>query len=315
MAEKKRRGRPPRKQPDSPAISSLGVVERPSNYDESERNPMRVYVLELLYTNPSMFKRIFSLYRNMQAEQVRMRFERDCIKMFANDHCGRNKIYTLIDGGRLTRYFCERPIEVYINTLMVQKVLSTINKDNGIIVWQTTRQYEKSRITIMSNYDEVSERSVDDIDIASPDPYNWEIEEELAYENEYPVHFRLPFKYFKKRVGDFRLLGDTLYIGGDSSSIRFSYQFNTRKGNHISHFMQPEKIELESRLEDGDGFAPAVRLEHIRPVASSLISEHIYISADYTRNLIFTIYLDSDKDAPRRGTCTIKIITDVVRSD
>lgn len=292
----------------------MGIVERPSNHDEGAHNPHRVFVLELLYTNPSMFKRIFSLYRNMQAEQVRIRFERDCIKMFSRDHCENNKIYVRIDGRRLTRYYCEHVFEVYVNTLMVQKVLSTISKDNGMIVWQTSRQYERSRLTIMSNYDEVSERSVDDIDIASPEPYEWDIEEELSYEDDYPVRFRLPFKYFKKRVSDFRLLGDTLYISGDHSNIRFSYQFNTRKGNHISHFMQPEKIELESRLTD-DAFAPAVRLDHIRPVASSLISEYIYISADYTRNLIFSIYLDTDKDTPKRGTCTIKIITDLVHAE
>jgi len=95
--------------------------------------------------------------------------------------------------------------------------------------------------------------------------------------------------------------------------------FTNNKGGHNSSFKNAAKINLISLIGEKDIFSTSVCLDHIKPLAGSLITDTIQISADINKRLIFTALLDHDIDNNKKkiyGTekCKIKIITELARA-
>jgi hypothetical protein len=313
---KKRPGRPKKQIPKKP-MKKFGIVSEPTNKLPGI-DPRMQYVMELWYDNPIMFKKIFGLCQTMSIDNnIRVRFEKDQVKMYTIDHSGKNKIYIRIFGKSMTRYYCGRDLEIGLNPTMFQKMLQTLNKSYGQIIFASRKQYEKTKIRLIFINDEIEESSEHDVDVEAVDAYDWAVEDELARENDYPIKFELTSKHFKKKVNDSKMMTDILRIEKDGEGpLRFSYNFKNKKGVNNSILKNANKINLQSKLDPMEMFSTSVFLEHIKPLAGALVSDTIQISADTTHNLIFTSLLDQDevdkKKIPGTEKCEIKIITEIV---
>lgn len=321
---KKRPGRP-KKEVSHKELECKGIVDQPINIDINSTTPSFVNVLELQYANPSMFKKIFSLFKSMEVEgNINVLFDKKNIKMYAIDRNGKNKIFVNIFGDKMNRYYTETPLEVELSLNTWNRALQTLNKDYSELFISTNRQYKTQKLTLILVNDNMGEKSEYKIDFDMPADCNWkEMEDILENEKEYPIKFTLPYKYFKKKVNDFKLLGEKMNIEKDGrNSLKLSYDFKDMKGNHSTHLNLDDKIELQSLIEDDDLFSSTVLLENIKNLAGANISDNIVISADKTKNLIFTILLDMDERATSKKNkiessekCQIKIVTPICRHD
>lgn len=313
---KKRPGRP-KKQVIKKTVPRLGIVSEPSNIKVLD--PRLINIFEIVYDNPIMFKKIFALFKSMSVENIRMKLEKEYIKMYAVDHTDSNQIYIKIYGNKMNRYYLNKGFECGLGSTNIQKILQTLSKDCSKIYFFTNVQYERSKIKIGLTNDEIEEDSIYTIDLNQIDEYNWSVENELALETNYPLKFELPFRYFKKKVSDFKLLSEIMKIEkhGDGP-LRLSYSFTNNKGDQNTHFRNPAKINLISQIDPDEIFSTSVFLDHIKPLASSLISETIKISACVDQKIIFTSLLDQEEankeKVPGSEKCEIKVITKIVKA-
>jgi hypothetical protein len=267
-----------------------------------------------------MFKKIFSLFKAMSVENIRIKLEKECIKMYATDHTDNNQIYIKIHCDKMNKYYLSKVLEFGLGPTNIQKILQTLNKDYAKICWFTETQYERSKIKIGLTNDEMEEDSIYTIDLDQIENYDWSVEEELAFENDYPLKFELPSKYFKKKVTDFKLLGEIMKIEkhGDGF-LRLSYTFSNNKGDQNTYFKNPAKINLISTIDPDEIFSTSVYLDHIKPLSGCLISDTIHISASIDKKLIFTALLDQDEKSnkqrvPKSEKCEIKVLTNIVKA-
>jgi hypothetical protein len=315
---KKRPGRP-KKPITKKTVPKLGIVCEPSNL-KAVNDPRLVNIFELLYDNPIMFKKIFTLFKSMFVENIRMRLEKKFIKMYAVDHTDSNQIYIKIYGDKMNRYYTNKVLEFGLGPSNIQKILQTLNKDISKVQWFTNVQYERSKIKIGLSNDEMEEDSIYTVDLDQIDEYNWSIEDEIALEEEYPLKFELPFKYFKKKVTDFKLLGDIMKIEKHGEGpLRLSYNFTNKKGDQNTYYRNPAKLNLCSLIDQGEIFSTSVYLDYIKPLSGSLIADTIHISACVDQKLIFTALLDQDEKQNKEkvaGTerCQIKVLTKIVKA-
>jgi hypothetical protein len=322
--KRKKPGRPP-KIIVKKIIPKEGIVLRPTNKYYEASAPLLVNVLELVYDNPIMFKKIFHLFKVMRVSSVRMRFDANEIKMLAVDHCEKSNILVRISGAAMNRYYCEEAIEIGCKPTQINKKFATLSREHGRIVISTNRRHKRSRITMVFSHDVMQEDSVDNIEVYEVEECDWKIESALKKENSYPIHFDLPSKYFKKKVSDFETQCEILRIEKiGSENLRFCYTYDDKKGRHDSYYKNPGLINLVSSLEEDEVFSTSVYLGHIKNISSALVTENIHIAADTTNDLIFTMYLDqeereipnSNKKYKVHGSekCVIKIVTDIIKN-
>jgi hypothetical protein len=332
---KKKPGRP-KKDVIRKVVPKEGIVSMPCNASLEAYQPMSVNVVEIIYDNPMMFKKIFNLFKTMEVDTVRLLFDKDTIKMYCTVHSNKSRIYIKIYGACMNRYYRHEQLEISFSPGNINKILSTLTKDHGQIIIASNRQNKQSKICVVLCNDEMDVNEVYDIEINNADPYDWSIEQELEKEVDYPIKFDLTARYFKKKISDCDPLCDILRIEKTGyEDLHFSYVFKDKHGCLNSYFKNPGKINLISYLDDGEIFSTGFHLEHVKPFSSALIADEITISADKDNALIFTAYLDREErtfvpeadptvkvKSPSKkykvaGTekCVIKVITEIVKAD
>ena len=315
---KKKPGRP-RKVIAKKAVPHEGIVSAPSNSAETDDRLLNSY--EIMYEQPTMFKKIFSLFGNMSVESIRVLLTKKYMKMYAVDHGGKNQIYVRIHGSRINRFYVSKRIEFGLGSISIQKILKTLNKEHAKICWFIENQYERSKIRIALFNDEMEEASTYTIDLEQLDEYDWGVEDELAKEENYRLKFQLPSKYFKKKIADCISLGEVLKIekvGHDP--LQLNYTFSSGKGDQSTSFGNPFKIGMISTIDEDEIFATSAKMEYLKPLSGTVISDTIHVSACQGEKLIFTAllgqdeYPDSKNKQKRPGTerCEIKVLTEII---
>jgi hypothetical protein len=325
IPEKRNPGRP-KKQVIKKVVAKEGIVQLPMNFALKDTQSSLVNAIEVVYDNPVIFKKIFHLFKVMGVETIRILFDKELIKMYGLDHLKKSSIYVKIFGSRINRYYCEEPLEIGCNTIKANEIMSTLNKDHGQIIIATNRQYKRSKITLILANDPLEEDGVDNIEIDTVEPYDWQIERDLEKEAYYPIKFTVSSKYFKRKISDFNKSCDILRIEKNGHELlNFSYNHSDKRGDHHTYFKNPGKINLISMIEEDEIFSTSVFLEYIKLFSSSLIADDIQISADKENDLIFTAVLDQDEKDNKNNKqkkykiadterCVIKVITEIVKS-
>jgi hypothetical protein len=290
-------------------IPHLGIVDKPYNFD---KNPREVHTMELIYENPTMFKKIFTLFNSMLAKEVTVRFESDCIKMVTKDRYEKSTIFVKIKGKRLNHYYCKRDLEIGLSPNDWKDILNTLAKDHTKIELATENRTERSKVAIRL-YDEVMDmEDFYNVDVSAVKDDHWAVEEDIKLEKKYPIKFEIPFKVFKRKVKDFKSLSDKMIVEKiGHTPLRLSHTFKSKRGKHATIFKNSGRINLISTVEENDMFFTSVYLDHIYKLSTSLISENIEISAAKENKMVFTCRLDN-KDGPGTETCVIKVLTDII---
>jgi len=315
--KRKRPGRP-KKNKSLDAIPREGIVDKPMDIAEDERMET---TMEMVYSNPELWKKIFGMFKNMSVANVRINFHETGISMISKDHIEKSEVLVNIMGERLNRYFCETPTEIGVDQHHILQILQTLKKDHSKITFISTRQTRRSKLRIILHNPVIDEDSVYNIDATNVETYDGELYEDLKFEPEYPISFEFDSKYFKSKVADWSRLGEVIKIEKESdekSPLIINHVFEDKKGDHASVYKSSKKINLVSTIPDGDLFAVSVLLQNLKPISTSTVSEKIKIAAHEEHRLIFTSLLDQKMDEdtgkpiPDTEVCTIKILTEIV---
>ena len=294
VIKKKKPGRP-RKKPLKKPLKRNGISEHPLNADNC---------MEMIYDMPSVFKRIFTLFKSMAVKEICMEFKENTIDILTTDHLKKSHIKVVIKCDKINHYYCKEPIKSYLNPKNMEKIIQVLDKNYMTIAFVLKTITNRSILNIIFKNDiEIDEYREIDLIQASNTAYN------MSFESDnYPIKFVLPGKYFKKFINDISSFSDTLTINKiGSSSLTFSYtsKDKTVKSKHI--VQSPDSIQLVSLICNDDIFSSSIQIDYIKPLSSSLLSDYVSIAADTHKNMIFKVDVDNKTIEILVNTNTIKL--------
>lgn len=293
--KKKTPGRP-RKKPLIAPAQILGVMNSPLNNDN---------YMEFIFQAPILFKKISTMFRAMNIPEIYFQFTPTKIVIDTKDHLDKSDVRIEIDCNKVTRYYCEAPLEVGIKRENFESVFHYYDKSFNSVVFFLKKSNYRSTMYISS---EVREAALDygDLNILELITNKKDESENLTPFNDdnYPIKFMLPTVHLKKRVNSITSVSSTMCIekiGDESLTINY---MQSRKINKKSTYPDSTKINLLSKIEHDDMFAVSVYIINVKPFISSLIADNIHISADISKKLMLMY---------RTENCKIQMFTDIVR--
>lgn len=292
---KKKPGRPKKKVVTVP-VEVHGIVHQPVNEGD---------LFELVYCNPTLFKRLMQLYKAFEVSEVEMNFDPLGVKIVTKDHLGKSTIYTTIDGRCMNLYYCKAPIRICVKRDNLDRVLGTLGKN-----------HYKITLFLKENYRSTMYMVIRDLEYNNDDRYEIDVSfkpEDAAVlarddDTNYPIKFKMSSRHFKTKIGNIRKLSQTFAIqksGNEPLQLTFD---KAQKVNWIGVYYDSEKIDLKSTLAEDEIFSVSVVIDHIKPFSNSNIGDEVFIAADKREKMSFMTLLDK-KDIGY-AAC-VKIFTEV----
>ena len=295
VKNKKKPGRPKKKVVSMP-VDVYGIVDKPVNADD---------VIELVYCNPTLFKKIFALQKAFAVSEIEMIFDPTGLKIITTDHLKKSTIYASIDGRCMNLYYCKGTIRICVKRDSIEKVLSCLTKNHYKITFLLKENYRSTLYLIVKESEYNSDTSYE-IDVGH-NPQNAPIAA-ADDDTNYPIKFKLSSKYFKTTIGNIRKLSTTFTIqktGNDPLQLTYDKAQGVNFGNVYS---DTEKINLVCTLTPDDVFSVSVCIDYIKPFSNSTIGDDVYIAADKRDRMSFATQLDKKDNG---WAATVKIYTDI----
>ena len=185
----------------------------------------------------------------------------------------------------------------------MEKIIQVLDKNYTSIAFVLKTNTNRSKLTVIFK-NEIKIDEIREINLIQKN----QTESKTSFDtSEYSINFKLPNKYFKKIINDASSFSDILTINKTGTSpLVFSY---TSKDKSIisKHVVQsPEGINLQSNLTSDDIFSSSVRLDYIKPLSNSLLSDFIEIYTSNNKNILFKSFIDNK-------TIKVTIVTETVK--
>jgi hypothetical protein len=292
---KKRPGRPRKNIENTPA-EVLGIVDAPSNPE---------HLVEIVYNNPKMFKKINVIYKNYTSSEICFHFTPTTTTFMTVDRFKKNDIYTTLDGNCFGRYYCAQPITIWVKRESIDKIFASLDDNYGRITFVLRNDY-RSRFYIL----------VHDIEYDSIDTYVVEVickPNNIDYvekkdDSQYPIKFTLNGKYFKKKISDIGKISDSLTIIKEGNNpLQLTYD-ESKMINYNGIYTNSEKISLESSIPVDDTFAVSVLVGYIKPFSNANIGGNVRICASRVDKLSLSTQLGK---TTRGFACEVKVFTEI----
>lgn len=266
-------------------LPKLGIVNNPNNNEN---------LVELSYDNVSIFKKLFSLLKLMNVKEINIHFNINYTKIYGIDHLEKNLINIKINSDKLNHYYCEYPINITLDPKNLDKITQKIDKNYNLFSMILKKNTYRNNLIIILNNKTLSIDESHIINLIENDVDLHALYDKSLDYNLYPLKFELPGKYFKKLINDISIFSELFTIEKiNKHPLQFIYKNmnNTIKGYNICK--DNAKIKLESNLNDTDIFSVSIRIDYIKALSNSLLSEKIKIYADNEKDLIFNLLIDS----------------------
>jgi len=279
--EKKKPGRPKKR----PAFATAGVSGISANPKEQEN------ILELAYINPTMFKKIFQLFKTFGVNEININFEPAGATIAAVDHFEKSNIFAVINGARMSHYYCKETIKITVQRINIEKILSALGKTNTRIMFILKGDY-RSVLHVIVHDSEYNSEDTYDVEVAC----RTDGEIEQTDDSEYPICFKMNAKNFKTKINNIRRLSPALTIqkcGDEALQLTFDKAQNV---NWISVYNDNNRIALRSTLDKEDILSISVMIDHILPFCNSCIGDEIIFRADKQARLSMSTYLDGTEN-------------------
>jgi len=266
-------------------LPKLGIVANPSNNDN---------LVELSYDNVNIFKKIFSLLKLMNVKEINIQFNTNYTKIFGIDHLEKNLINIKLNSNKLNHYYCEYPINITLDPKNLDKITQKIDKNYNLFSMILKKNTYRNNLIIILNNKILSIDESHIINLIENDVDLHPLYEKSLDYNLYPLKFELTGKYFKKLINDVAIFSEIFTIEKMyQSPLQFIYKNinNTIKGYNICK--DDSKIKLQSSLVQNEIFSVSVRIDYIKALSNSLLSDKIKIYADNENDLVFNLLIDS----------------------
>lgn len=275
-------GRPPSK-PPVPLIDKKGVV------NESKDSNNR---LEFIYSDPSIFKSLFIYFKNIKAREIHLRCSPTGLTFFTRDHSKTSRICATIPGKHINWYFCEDTFWIGINRDNVEKIFASIDKTFFTIVIIQTIDDPNSLLIIFKDSEIEKECSYKIVLSSFNEDEELYESESLIKNNDYLIEFTLTAKQFKKTINDAFNYSETITFEKISNN---PLQLNYAKSNIVYNeiYKSDEKIMLKSNLQLNNTFRATIKINHIKSLASSMVTDEIKILCRPDEDILFQSIIDS----------------------
>lgn len=292
--KKKRPGRP-RKNPIREPKPRNGIVENPidnSNY------------MEFLYDKPILFKKLWQYFKLMAVDKIQLIFRKNEIIMWGEDHHKKSKMRVRIDANKINHYYCKDELDIGMNCRNPELVMTKIDKTYSSLLFLSKVGYtQKDLRAILKNDIEIDESHK----IELIGEYQKIENEKMFLDEEYPIKFELPGKYFKKMISDIRGFSDQITIRQDSfdEPLVFEYITHDKKINSENIVRNNKGIKFSSSIKEDETFRTSFKIDYVKPISSALLSDCISIYAHESKPLMFKVSMDND-------TIEIRILTKII---
>ena len=279
-------GRPPSK-PPAPALERKGVVDSPK--DAGNR-------LEFVYGDPSVFKALFTYFKNIKAREIHLRCNPAGLTFFARDHSKTSRVVASVAGEHVNWHYCEGEFWLGINRDNVEKMFAAIDKTFfKITVIQA--QDDPNSLTFIFKDAEIDKECNYKVTLSTyaADEDLYEAERTLTPEGlaaNFPIKFTLTAKQFKKSTGDASNYSDTVTFEKlGAHPLQLTYAKSNMMYNEV--YRTADKIGLLSTVPDGSSFRCTVKLANVKSLASSMVTDDVRIFCREEGDILFRSALDA----------------------
>lgn len=294
IQNKKRPGRP-RKNPIREPKPRNGIVSQPtdtSNY------------MEFLYDKPILFKKLWQYFKLMAVDKIQIIFRKEEIIMWGEDHHKKSKMRVRIDANKINHYYCQEELDIGMNCRNPELVMTKIDKTYSSLLFLSKVGYtQKDLRTILKNDIEIDESHK----IELIGEYQKIEGENMFLDEDYPIKFELPGRYFKKMISDIRAFSDQITIRQDSydEPLIFEYTTQDKKINSENIVRNSKLIKFSSSIKEDDTFRTSFKIDYVKPISSALLSENVTIYAHEKKPLMFIVKMDN-------STVELRILTKII---
>jgi hypothetical protein len=293
-SHKKKPGRP-RKTPLREPKPRNGIVKE--SKDDSN-------FIEFLYDKPLIFKKLWQYFKLMAVEKIQIIFRKNEVILWSEDHHKKSTMRVKIDVTKINHYFCEDELDIGILCKNPELIMCTIDKTYTSILLLAKKNFIQKDIRIILNNEiEIDESHRIEL-IGEYDKIN---NEKKFTDDDYTIKFTLPGRYFKKMISDIKAFSDQITIrqDGPDEPLIFEYIKNDKKIKSYHIVRNNKTIDFTSKLAEDESFRVGFKIDYVRPISSSLLSENITIYAHENKPLMFSIMMDKD-------TVELKILTEII---
>lgn len=275
-------GRPPSK-PPAPSLDKKGVVNLPKDPNNK---------LEFVYSDPSIFKSLFVYFKNIKAREIHLRCSPEGLTFFARDHSKTSRIFATIPGEHVNWYYCENTFWLGINRDNIEKIFSSIDKTFFKIVIIQSHDDPNSLVIIFKDSEIEKECNYKIIlSSYSEDDDLYEAENVLK-NDEFLIEFTLTAKQFKKTINDASNYSETITFEKISDNpLQLTYAKYNIVYNEV--YRSDEKIALKSQVAPNSTFRATIKLNNIKSLASSMVTDEIHILCRSDEDILFRSIIDT----------------------
>lgn len=285
-AKRRGPGRPPSKAP-APPLDRKGIVDSPK--DSNNR-------LEFVYSDPTVFKALFTYFKNIKARDIHLRCSPAGLTFFARDHSKTSRVVAVVAGEHVNWHYCEGEYWLGINREHVEKMFASIDKTFfKITIVQT--QDDPNSLTFIFKDAEIDKECNYKVTLSAYAPDNdlYDAEKTLTTEGllaNFPIEFTLTAKQFKKSISDASNYSDTVtYEKLGTHPLQLTY--NKSNMMYIEVYRTADKVCLRSSVADTSTFRCMVKLSNVKSLASSMVTDDVRILCREEGDILFRSAIDA----------------------
>jgi hypothetical protein len=260
--------------------------------------------IEFLYDKPLIFKKLWQYFKLMAVEKIQILFRKNEVILWSEDHHKKSTMRVKIDVSKINHYFCEDDLDIGILCKNPELIMNTIDKTYTSICFVSKHNFiQKDIHVILNNEIEIDESHR----IELIGEYDKITNEDKFTDEDYTLKFTLPGRYFKKMISDIKSFSDQVTIRQDglNEPLIFEYIKNDKKIKSYHVVRNNKTINFTSKLAEDDSFRVGFKIDYVRPISSSLLSENITIYVHENKPLMFSIMMDKE-------TVELKILTEII---
>lgn len=279
-------GRPPKiDKNEKKTAARKGIVSEPQVSD---------HVIELVYDAPLNIRRIFTLFKLMDTQDIKIEFKLSSVRITGVGRIGHNFIDLTIDCSKLLQYYCKHNIIINLDQKNIEKVIQKIDKSYDSIYIISKEDSYKKNVNIILNDDSKGIREYHKISLIEDMSSEEEnIIKKLDYLS-YPLSFTLPSKYFKKIISDIsKFSKDFTVERRPGVLLSIPYDSNAKTIDVDCIFTNDQMFKINCSLDPDDFISTTVRIEYIQSMATALLSEEVQVFVDKEDMMVFKSIIDN----------------------
>jgi hypothetical protein len=279
-------GRPPSK-PPAPSLVRRGIVDSPE--DSANR-------LEFVFGDPTVFKSLFTYFKNIKAREIHLRCNPQGLTFFARDHSKTSRIVAVVAGEHVNWHYCEGTFWLGINRDNVEKMFAAIDKTFFKLTIIQTHEDPNSLSFVFKDAEIDKECNYKiTLSVYAPDEDLYDAETTLTTEGltaNFPIEFTLTAKQFKKSISDANNYSDTITFEKlGLHPLQLTYSKSNMTYNEV--YRSSDKIKLRSEVADSVSFRCTIKIANVKSLASSMVTDDVRILCREEGDILFRSAIDA----------------------